>query len=68
MRAACMRSWVRVVSKSASSVSDLHAQPLSSLDELVKDSINGLVFYNAEQLAAQLEVRVLPPSCAQCTD
>ena len=28
-----------------------------SLDELVKDGVNGLVFHNAEQLATQLEVR-----------
>ena len=36
----------------------LHAQTLVSLDELVKDGVNGLVFHNAEQLAAQLEVRL----------
>lgn len=32
---------------------------LASLDELVKDGRNGLVFNNAEQLASQLEVRLL---------
>lgn len=31
---------------------------ICSLDELVKDGVNGLVFENAEQLAKQLEVRV----------
>lgn len=29
-----------------------------SLDELVKDSVNGLVFHDAQQLATQLEVRL----------
>ena len=44
----------------AVSVLCLRAQPLVSLDELVKDGVNGLVFHNAEQLAAQLEVRLSP--------
>ena len=35
-----------------------------SLDELVKDGVNGLVFNNADQLAAQLEVRL--HSIPQC--
>lgn len=42
--------------------SDLESHNLDSdsLDELVKDGVNGLVFRDAEQLAAQLEVRLVP--------
>ncbi|KAI0825399.1 mannosyltransferase [Trametes gibbosa] len=41
------------------------------LDELVKDGVNGLVFHNAEQLAAQLEVSPCSLLClsdAKCHD
>lgn len=31
-----------------------------SLDELVQDGVNGLVFHDAEQLAAQFEVHLVP--------
>ena len=40
----------------------LTTNPPCSLDELVKDGVNGLVFHDAEQLAAQLEASCLVPS------
>ena len=33
-----------------------HTAPFYSLDELVRDGVNGLVFHNAPQLALQLSV------------
>lgn len=33
----------------------------SSLDELVRDGVNGLVFRDADQLASQLEVWTIAP-------
>ena len=40
--------------------------PFRSLDELVKDKVNGLVFHTAQELAVQLEVCLLSPRLSAC--
>lgn len=42
--------------------------PHHSLSELVQDSINGLVFENASQLAGHLEVGLILPVTSMNTD
>ena len=39
---------------------------MDSLDELVKDGVNGLVFQDAEQLALQMEVLCSNPRHSHC--
>lgn len=66
MRPPCLRTRIRLVRiYNAPRRLPLTDDGCGSLDELVKDGVNGLIFHNAEQLATQLEVRISLISCSQ---
>ena len=63
-RSGCMRCCSTFLASLAGTALLTDYLPCRSLDELVKDKVNGLVFHTAQELAAQLEVRFSPFPCS----